>query len=392
MAQTAYWIVETADDWVSDPAITGAQIEAGNLADNTAAFKSGSETGFDTTGEVTITEATAETLTAGTAYKVAWTVYDSDLAEYATPVVGDYTTAYELTASTGEITFTGQASALAVSRALSASPGEITFTGQSSTLVVSRVLTTSPGEITFTGHASELTKAANNALTTSPGEITFSGQPSTLTVSRVLTTSPGEVTFTGQSSVLNKGVVLTAAPGEVAFTGQASALTASRLLSTSSGQITFVGQPSTLTVSRVLTTDPGQVTFAGQASALTKGQVLSTIPGQVTFTGQASQLTVSRLLTTAPNQIVFSGAAASLSRTTSGTAGFTLDTYLESTPFGDVTVGDALRIILAAVAGKLDIVNGAVTIRDMSDSKDRIRATVDSLGNRTSINHLDGGN
>lgn len=53
---------------------------------------------------------------------------------------------------------------------------------------------------------------------------------------------------------------------------------------------------------------------------------------------------------------------------------------------GSVTTRQALKLILAANAGK---VSGAgtstITIRDVSDSKNRIVATVDTNGNRTSI-------
>lgn len=64
---------------------------------------------------------------------------------------------------------------------------------------------------------------------------------------------------------------------------------------------------------------------------------------------------------------------------------------LESGPSGDITVADALRIILAAMAGKVSGAEGtSVAIRNMLDSKDRIVATVDANGNRTAITTLDG--
>jgi len=57
---------------------------------------------------------------------------------------------------------------------------------------------------------------------------------------------------------------------------------------------------------------------------------------------------------------------------------------------GSLTYDEAIRIILAANAGKLSGAAGTtVSIRDAADSKDRIVATVDSSGNRTSVT-LDG--
>lgn len=53
---------------------------------------------------------------------------------------------------------------------------------------------------------------------------------------------------------------------------------------------------------------------------------------------------------------------------------------------GSMTVGDAIRIMLSAVSGK---VSGAqtstITFRDVADTKDRITATVDGNGNRTNV-------
>lgn len=46
---------------------------------------------------------------------------------------------------------------------------------------------------------------------------------------------------------------------------------------------------------------------------------------------------------------------------------------------------EQLKLIRAEAAGKLAVVGNVVTIRDAADSKDRITATVDNDGQRTSI-------
>lgn len=49
------------------------------------------------------------------------------------------------------------------------------------------------------------------------------------------------------------------------------------------------------------------------------------------------------------------------------------------------TPRQALRLILAALAGKLSISGSTVTIRDVNDSKNRIVATTDADGQRTAV-------
>ena len=67
-----------------------------------------------------------------------------------------------------------------------------------------------------------------------------------------------------------------------------------------------------------------------------------------------------------------------------------IDAILDDVLEGTLTVRQAIRIILAAAAGK-STGGGTSTIRfrDLADSKDRIVATVDSDGNRTDVT-LDG--
>jgi hypothetical protein len=51
-----------------------------------------------------------------------------------------------------------------------------------------------------------------------------------------------------------------------------------------------------------------------------------------------------------------------------------------------VTPRQALRIVLAALAGKLSgAPGGPIAIRNVGDTKDRITATVDGVGNRTAV-------
>lgn len=49
------------------------------------------------------------------------------------------------------------------------------------------------------------------------------------------------------------------------------------------------------------------------------------------------------------------------------------------------TAQEAMRLILSAAAAKLGIVGSVVKIRDVNDTKDRITATTDSIGQRTAV-------
>jgi hypothetical protein len=51
----------------------------------------------------------------------------------------------------------------------------------------------------------------------------------------------------------------------------------------------------------------------------------------------------------------------------------------------EVTLRQALRIILSALGGKVSISGNTVTFRDANDTKDRITATTDSNGQRTAV-------
>ena len=59
---------------------------------------------------------------------------------------------------------------------------------------------------------------------------------------------------------------------------------------------------------------------------------------------------------------------------------------LGSATEGTVTVRQALRLLLAVLAGKVSGAGtGTVVFRDVNDTKNRVTATVDSNGNRTSV-------
>lgn len=122
----------------------------------------------------------------------------------------------------------------------------------------------------------------------------------------------------------------------------------------------------------------GAVTASGtidSASATGKGNVSKALTG-------TSELTDALLLAegSLSGDIIVSGELL----TTTNVAQSILDA-INGVEDG-LTVREALRLISAALAGKVSGAGGTtVTIRDVADSKDRIVATVDSNGNRTAI-------
>lgn len=123
------------------------------------------------------------------------------------------------------------------------------------------------------------------------------------------------------------------------------------------------------------TAETGQATFPGEGFATFNGEL--GVNGQVTFPGEGFATAAGR---TAEVGSVTMDAGA---RPTA----FDIAQELIATPAdGTVTIQQAFKIMLAALAGK---VSGAgtstITFRDVNDTKDRIVATVDSNGNRTGV-------
>jgi hypothetical protein len=63
-----------------------------------------------------------------------------------------------------------------------------------------------------------------------------------------------------------------------------------------------------------------------------------------------------------------------------------VDEILDEVIEGSITLRQAVRVLLAAAAGKLaGAGTTGITIRDQADTKNRISATVDAAGNRSAV-------
>ena len=126
----------------------------------------------------------------------------------------------------------------------------------------------------------------------------------------------------------------------------------------------------------------------GQAAASLEFGLDLTAGANILMSGYAT-IAFDMDLTAAP--IAFAQAAAVLDWVSRPTASDIAQEVWNSFSIeGGLSGGDVMRVMLAALAGKVSGAAGTtVTIRDTTDAKDRIVATVDASGNRTAVT-LDG--
>lgn len=187
MAQTAYWIAHATASWPGTP--TGAQIAAGNLSSGSPASYSGSETGFATSGTVTIDEATAITgLAAGTSYTTAWTVYDDVALTYATPTVGTVTTATDITinATVGNAVAAGVAGMAGVGVDIAATPGNAVAAGATGLAGVAVEIAAAPGNAVAAGVTGLVELVASTLIDGVVGNAAAAGVTGTVTAAEAV--------------------------------------------------------------------------------------------------------------------------------------------------------------------------------------------------------------
>jgi len=131
-----------------------------------------------------------------------------------------------------------------------------------------------------------------------------------------------------------------------------------------------------------------QVTTAASAStpvATLSGDLTATMKTSVTTAASAATpvATVSGdLSATMKTSVTTAATAATPALSAAGVDAILDDTIGDST----ITMRQALRVLLAGMAGKLSgAATATIVIRNVADSKDRITATVDSNGNRSAI-------
>lgn len=225
--------------------------------------------------------------------------------------------------------------------------------------------------------------SANYTLTAAQGSFALTGNAATLTAQRRLTAAQASFMLTGNAANLTAQRLLTAAHGSFTLTGQDATLTPSgaNTLTAATGSFALTGNAANLMAQRLLTAEQASFTLTGQAANLNHGYYLQAAAGSFALTGQAATLIKQSVLTGAHGSFTLTGQAATL--TFGGAGGGTcLDEIVE----GTYTMGDVMRAIAAVLLGKsTGLDTGTATFRNLLDTLDRVSATHDSQGNRSSV-------
>jgi hypothetical protein len=295
MARFAYWIAHPTTGWLSTP--TGAQIKAGKLSNGTtdAAF-AGSEAFTETAGTGQITEATAISgASAGTEYTIAWTIWNDEADDYATPAVGTIRTVYALSCDAGSYSLSGQAATLAVSRAIAADAGSYALSGNSADITLSRALAFDAGSYAVTGR--DATFVAGKAITLEAGSYAVTGHDATLTVSRSVAFDSGSYSVTGRDATLSYTPLgqftLSCDAGSYALTGLDATLIVSRSVPLDAGSYAVTGNDATITKGITLALDAGSYTLTGGDIATSRSYAIGLNAGAYTLDGRDADLSYS---------------------------------------------------------------------------------------------------
>ena len=256
MAQILYWTVyaDSVADYAND-ATDAAKVAAGQ--DSTGSSLPSGQHGSQTFtgGTATVDASTAASgLTAGTRYRIAWTIYDDVATTYgggtgATYVV--FSAPFSaLAADDGSYTITGNDVTVRANRKITADDGAYAITGNDAALRVGRVLIAAAGSYTLSGQTADLTytPATGYSLSLAAGNYTLSGQDATLRVGRKLTAAAGSYVISGQDATVTyvTGYALTCDAGEYSLTGQAATFKRGYILTADDGVYAISGKATTL--------------------------------------------------------------------------------------------------------------------------------------------------
>jgi len=193
----------------------------------------------------------------------------------------------------------------------------------------------------------------------------------------------------------------------VVITGDADIAVSTEALTLATYAALIEGENShgvqTLTTSLTLTTSPASIDRAVEVSCNTEALIITPNVASIQIGENVTTSVASLLITELPASIEYDAglviATASLSITTlAATIESTGETTLTPQDLQNIVDGifsriiedsetfeEQLKLIRAEAAGKLSVNGSTVTLRDAADTKDRITATVDSGGQRTTI-------
>jgi hypothetical protein len=175
-----------------------------------------------------------------------------------------------LVAARGVVTVTGRPSNLVRGFQLAASRGTFTATGQAVGTSSARVLPAAPGAFVITGQA--MTFRRSYALAASSTAVAFQGRAATLIVGKRLQLAAGSFALTGLAMTMNKlgALSVLAATGAFAMTGQAATFRTDRRLVADRRDVVLTGRAMTFRRGLKMTAAPGAFAFTGNATAFAR--------------------------------------------------------------------------------------------------------------------------
>ena len=239
-------------------------------------------------------------------------------------------------------------------------------------------------------------------LTVEPATLARTGQSIGLFADRRLEVTPATLQLTGQTVSLFHDFKLEVTPKTLQLTGLTVTMTVTAApgvynLEVLPGTLSLTGQSIGLLKTSRLEVTPATLSLTGQSIGLYRGFRLEVAPATLALTGQTLEIYYNRNLTVTPATLQLTGLSVTMTKGSSAVTGNICDLescVLESTAFGDITWGAAMRILLAAAAGQLSAppygTAGTATVKNPDGTKTRIVASVDERGGRTAITTLDG--
>ena len=276
LASGAYWVAHPDASWPGTP--TGAQIAAGKLSSGSPAAYAGSEPAPGS-GSGDITEATAVAgLTAGTAYRIAWVVYDADSDTYSNVVVSDVVT-------TLAALITGTLAAQETGADTAALSGQVLVQGALAATEAGADTAALAGSVIVAGALAASEAGADTAALA--GAVIVAGALAATEAGADTSAINGSsaVTTTGSIAATEAGSDTAALTGAVLVQGLLDALEAGADTGSLAGQITVAGTVAATESGGDTSAATGAVLVAGLMSAVEGGEDTSAAVGQIIVGG-----------------------------------------------------------------------------------------------------------
>lgn len=254
--------------------------------------------GYAVSGAWTLTSTEADNITDYTDLRI-WFTSGGDIGApardrnevyvtWAELEVPDASTGYDLTASSGSFSLSGQTTAFKASRKLLSETVSYNLTGISAGLKRSFVLQASRGEFSIAGQT--ITFDVSRLLLSETISYNITGQSASLLQSKLIAINNGQFTLTGVDASLQfipvaaPDYTLTCQTVSFSLTGLSLGILASRLLSAIYGDFTLVGSSSSFVRQFVFGVSTGNFSLSGSTANIILSRYLTAVSATYTLT------------------------------------------------------------------------------------------------------------